>query len=124
MAGESNSFTPTLAGSRENTAFGVVSRAEMEVTQADCAPLVTVVQPAGKAGAATPSKFWENTLATLDWPSRNEKVSVPRFVVPSCNCSEAVLVPPQLPVAVKLNGSATAVPLVTRDRKSTRLNSS
>ena len=51
---------------------------------------------------------------TLDWPSRKEKVTVPRFAAPSCNWSEAVLVPPQLPVAVKVNGWTTAVPLVLR----------
>src|ERR1035437_6689519 len=112
MVGESSSFRPTFEGSGEKTEFGVVSLTEVEVTQADWAPPVEVLQPAGKAGAVMPSKFWENTLTTLDWPSRNEKVSVPRFVAPSCNWSEAVLVPPQLPVAVKLNGSTTAVPLV------------
>ena len=64
MVGESNSFTPTVAGSGEKAEFGAVSRAEVEVTQADWAPLAEVVQPAGNAGAVTPSKFWEKTLAS------------------------------------------------------------
>ena len=52
----------------------------------------------------TPSKFWEKTVDTLDWPSLKEKVTVPRSVAPSCNWSVAVSVPPQFPVAVKVNG--------------------
>jgi hypothetical protein len=47
-------LTPTLAGSGEKTELGVVSRADVEVTQADWAPLVEVVHPAGKAGVVTP----------------------------------------------------------------------
>ena len=112
MVGESSSLTPTLEGSGEKTELGVVSHAEAEVTQADYAPLVEVAHPAGKAGAVAPSKFWEKTVDTLGWPSRKEKVSVPRIAVPSCNWSEAVFVPPQIPVAVKLKGRASAVPLV------------
>src|ERR1019366_4819446 len=89
----------------------------VEVTQADWAPLVEVVHPEGKAGPVTPSKFWEQTVDTLDWPSPKGKVTVPRFGAPSCNWSEAVLVPPQFPVAMKVKGWTTAVPLVLRTPK-------
>ena len=88
--------------------MGAVSLAAAEVTQSDSAPLVEVVHPAGNAGAVTPSKFSERTVVTLGWPSRNEKVTVPRFAAPSCNWSVAVLVPPQVPIAVKVNGCNTA----------------
>jgi hypothetical protein len=56
-AGVTNSFTPTAAGSGENAAFGEESAEPVELTQSDWDPLVAVVQPAGRAGAETPSKF-------------------------------------------------------------------
>ena len=104
IAGESSSLTPTLAGSGEKTELGAVSLAAVEVTQADWALLAEVAQPVGNAGAVTPSKFWEKRSDTLDWPSGKEKVTVPRLAAPSCNWSVAVLLPPQEPVAVKVNG--------------------
>ena len=105
-----------VAGVIEDPAVGLHTPhlADVEVTQADWAPLVEVVHPAGKAGAVTPSKFWVKTVDTLDWPSPKEKVTVPRFAAPSCNWSVAESVPPQLPVAVKVKGRTTAAPLVLR----------
>ncbi len=49
----------------------------------------------------------------LDWPSGNEKVTVPKFVPLSSKWRVAVLLPPQAPVAVKVKGRATAAALVT-----------
>ena len=45
MAGESNSFTPALAGSGEKTELGEVSLAAVVVAQADSEPLGEVAHP-------------------------------------------------------------------------------
>jgi hypothetical protein len=57
IAGEINSVLPTDAGSGANASFGAVSGVVVEVTHGDSAPVAVVVQPAGNAGAVTPSKF-------------------------------------------------------------------
>ena len=46
--------------SGENAALGGVAVTAVEVTQGTSAPPAEVVQPAGSAGAVTPSKFSEN----------------------------------------------------------------
>ena len=46
------------ASSRYTAVYGTLAGVVVEVTQASSAPVAVVVHPAGKAGAATPSKFW------------------------------------------------------------------
>src|SRR2546423_1239172 len=104
--GLSSSLMPTAAGSGEKAAFREVSLALVEVVQFDCAPVAEVVQPEGNAGAVTASKFCSKGAAS---PSANENDTVPRLAAPSCNCSVAVSVAPQFPIAMKLNGSETVV---------------
>ena len=74
MAGVSNSLTPTAAASVEKVEFGEESLMELEVTHAAWDPLETVAQPAGKAGAATASKFSENEVENLPSCKGNETV--------------------------------------------------
>src|SRR2546430_11963479 len=97
-----------LAASGEKAALGNVSRTEVCVTQFTAALVAEVVQPAGNAGAVTLSKFWVNTFAIC--PIWKEMVAVPRFEAPSWSCRLAVIVPPQAPVAAKVNGWPTAAP--------------
>jgi hypothetical protein len=54
--GESNSLTPTAAGSGEKAELGDEACAADVVTQADWLPEVVVVQPAGNVGTVTVSK--------------------------------------------------------------------
>src|SRR3982751_580167 len=56
-AGEISSVLPTVLGSGAKASLGAVSGAVVDVTQGDSAPVAAVVQPAGNAGAVTPSKF-------------------------------------------------------------------
>src|SRR5262245_36353273 len=95
MLGESSRTSLTAPGSVAKALFGGVSLEVVEVTHAGALPLATVdVQPAGKAGAVTPSKFSEK--ATLGAPSGKVNGMAPRLVVPSCKLSVAVSEPPQL----------------------------
>ena len=48
---------PTAFGSGAKASFGAVSGVVVDVTHGDSAPVAAVVQPAGSAGAVTPSKF-------------------------------------------------------------------
>src|SRR2546423_1262143 len=58
-AGESRLLSLDVEGSLAKTAFGGVSGPEVVVTQAGSdGGTVVVVQPAGRAGAVTLSKFW------------------------------------------------------------------
>src|SRR5918911_1134216 len=58
MLGETNSVLPTVVGSGANVALGALSTGVLVTdTQADSPPVAAVVQPAGSAGATTPSKF-------------------------------------------------------------------
>src|SRR5262247_1934564 len=111
MAGDTSSLSPILAASVENAALGSVSRTAVAVTQLVATPVADVVQPGGKAGAVTLSKFCVKTLAIR--PSWKEAVATPRFAGPSWSWSVAVIVPPQAPVAEKLNGWLTAEPPAT-----------
>jgi hypothetical protein len=56
-----NSVLPTAAGSGAKASFGAVSGVVVDVTHGDSAPVDAVVQPAGSAGAVTPSKLWPHT---------------------------------------------------------------
>src|SRR5262245_36979287 len=111
MTGESSSFRPTKPGSGEKAALGAVSLGAVEVTQADWAPVVAVVQPAGNEGAFTPSKFSENRVTI--WPSTREKETVPKFCEPSVNWNVGEMFAPQAPVAVKVNDLETVAPPTT-----------
>src|SRR5262245_25325879 len=111
MTGESSSFSPTALGSGEKAALGDVSLEAVELTQEDWAPVVAVVQPAGSAGAFTPSKFSDNRLAS--WPIAREKETVPRFCAPSCNWNVGEMLAPQAPVAVKVKDLETVAPPAT-----------
>src|SRR5580765_3218160 len=70
IGGESNSLRPTSPGSGTNAAFGTVSANRFVVVQINCAPVVEVIQPAGKNGDVMPSKFCEKTFVLA--PSSNE----------------------------------------------------
>src|SRR5262249_30978665 len=104
--GLSSSLSPAAAASAENAELGGVSLVSLEVVQADCEPEATVLQPSGSAGAVTPSKFCSNGAV---WPSTKLNETVPRLAAPSCNCSAAVSVAPQFPMATKVKGNATVV---------------
>src|SRR2546423_8313559 len=98
MLGESSRRSLTVLGSVTKALFGAVSLEVVEVTHGEALPVATVeVQPGGKAGAVTLSKFSENV--TLGTPSGKVKVTVPRLVAPSCNWSVAVSVLPQASAA-------------------------
>jgi len=56
-AGEISSVLPTAFGSGAKASFGAVSGVVVDVTHGLSAPVAAVVQPAGSAGAVTPSKF-------------------------------------------------------------------
>jgi hypothetical protein len=56
-AGDISSVSPVAPGSGANAAFGAVSDVLVVVTQGTLTPVAAVVQPAGNAGAVTPSKF-------------------------------------------------------------------
>src|SRR5262245_33255279 len=111
MIGESSSFRPTKLESEEKAALGEVSLELAELTQADCSPVVAVVQPAGSEGAFTASKFSENRVT--GWPITKEKETVPKFCEPSCNWNVGEMFAPQAPLAVKVNDLETAVPPAT-----------
>ena len=111
MIGETNSVCAALPVSGTNAELGAELSKPFVVAQVDWIPEVTaVVQPEGKAGAGTPSKFSLNVISVDTAPNRIVKVTVPRLELPSCSWSVAVTVPPQLPLAVKVKGFATAAP--------------
>src|ERR1051326_3357879 len=110
IEGVSSSLTPTLPGSGEKAALGAVSADVVDVTQLDCPPEADVAQPAGNDGATTESKFCVKIVAVR--PRGMAKLIVPRSAAPSCKASMAVITPPQVPPAVKLNDCVAGVPSV------------
>ena len=82
----------------------------LEVTQRGAGPEALVAtQPAGNAGATTPSKFWLE--ATTVVPNVNVQVLEPKLVAPSCQFIVTVIVPPHVPeVFEKLKLRQTAGP--------------
>jgi hypothetical protein len=68
IVGESSRLSLTAAGSSTKAAFGAVSATgvgvpELDVTHRGAAPAAfAAVQPAGRAGAVTASKFWPNAV--------------------------------------------------------------
>src|SRR5258706_312481 len=55
--GETSSVLPMLLTSGAKASFGAVSGLVVDVTHGTSTPVAVVVQPAGSAGAVTPSKF-------------------------------------------------------------------
>ena len=76
-------------------------------------PVFEDVQPAGNAGAVTPSNNCDSNTALLVVPNCIGYEIVPRFSAPSCSVNVGVILAPQAPVAVKLNGRVTAAPPAT-----------
>src|SRR5215469_4659357 len=115
MIGETNSVCPTDPASGTKAELGLLEEKPLVLVQAALKPEVTaVVQPEGSAGAVTLSKFSEKLVVLIVAPSRMVKLTVPKLVAPSCSCKVAVTVPPQVPLAVKLKGLATAAPPATK----------
>src|SRR5258706_15259638 len=83
MVGVSSTVLPTVVTSGANASFGALMGLVAEVTQATSLPLAAVTQPAGSAGAVTPSKFSVKTEFTVGAPRVIVKVTVPRLVAPS-----------------------------------------
>ena len=64
ILGVSNSLSVTTFGSLINAVLGAVSGVVVDVSQSGAAPTALLAtQPAGNAGAVTPSKFSFNTVA-------------------------------------------------------------
>src|SRR5213596_4191318 len=98
--GEVRRLSLTALGSGTKTELGGVSLATLVVSQPAPAPLRNTLQPGGRAGGVTASKFSDK--GNLWLPIRKVKLRSPRSFVPSWSCSVATLVPPQIPVVVKL----------------------
>src|SRR5262245_51091350 len=109
-AGEVKLLSLVAAGLGTKAELGAVSDWALETTQAAPDPLPETVQPAGRTGAVTPSKFWARKAGLTGFPNLNGKETVPKFTVPSCSWSVAVFVPPQIPVVVKVNARVTVGP--------------
>src|SRR5437867_10094830 len=82
---------------------------------------VTLVTALGKPATVMVDGYGDAALASLIVmpallaglvlaPTLNRKLTVPRSVAPSCNCSVAVNVDPHVALAVNVNGWATAAP--------------
>ena len=111
MTGDVSSAWPAVPASGTNAEFGVVSEKPLVTAQFAMTPEVTEApQAAGKAGAIALSKFSEKVVTGTIAPKRAVKVAVPRLEAPSWSWSVAVTIPPQAPIAVKLNGRVTAAP--------------
>src|SRR2546426_11850112 len=76
------------------------------------APVTEAVQPEGRAGAETLSKFSLKPGTKL--PSPKLKVTLPRSLGPSWRCNVAWRLPPHVPCAVKVKVLATAGPMGVR----------
>lgn len=55
--GVTNSVLPTFPGPGAKASFGALKGLVADVTHGTSAPVAALVQPAGSAGATTPSKF-------------------------------------------------------------------
>src|SRR5215471_5612799 len=109
-AGEVRVLSETVAALPVATPLGAETKnpAAVVVAQAGggVAPVRAAVQPAGSDGATTPSKF--SAEAVTKAPSCSVKVTSPRSVAPSIRCRVGVMLPPQVPCAVKVNVRETA----------------
>ena len=89
----------TTFGSSINAVFGAVSGVVVDVSQSGAAPTALLAtQPAGNAGAVTPSKFSFNTVAHGDPPAVAVAVAV--LVAVAVAVLVAVLVAVAVAVAV------------------------
>ena len=107
IVGESSRLSLTVAGSFTKAAFGAEFAAgdgvpEFDVVQSGAAPVaLAAVQPAGRAGAVTPSKFW--LIVVASGPSTCIAAEA-LFEPPFALVNEAVFesVAPHVPVLVPL----------------------
>lgn len=54
----------------------------------------------------------QEIVLVTELPKVKDAVTTPRLTAPSCNMSEAVNVPPQVPMGTNVNGRATDAPFV------------
>ena len=84
MRGETKAFSPRLAESATKAELGLEEKLAVVVAKFAAAPLTTtLLQPEGRFGTLTESKFWAKGVAFTVRPSGIVKVSVPRFFEPS-----------------------------------------
>ena len=101
ILGVSNSLSVTTFGSLINAVLGAVSGVVVDVSQSGAAPTALLAtQPAGNAGAVTPSKFSFNTVAHGDPPAVAVAVAV--LVAVAVAVLVAVLVAVAVAVGVKV----------------------
>src|SRR6185503_7379351 len=101
ISGETNSLPPGVVALAPKAPFGGVGGVPaVDVTQRTGPPVglvLAVVQPAGSAGAVTPSKFSVKVGAIVcRTPRVKVKLKLPRSKSPSCRWKVSVIVPPQL----------------------------
>src|SRR5262245_55237026 len=68
IPGVTISLVPVVVCSGRNALFGALLELVVEVVGATPVPVTAVVQPAGRAGGVTPSKFSVNPI--IGWPIR------------------------------------------------------
>src|SRR5437764_14327666 len=108
MDGDTSTLSVTFAPSAAKAALGAVSDCEAEVTHGEApVPEAELDHPAGKDGAATPSKFSENVTLEFSAPMGMMNLLVLTFE-PSWERKEAIIFPPHWPLAVNVNGRETS----------------
>src|SRR5690242_21768053 len=111
MTGEVSSVWPAAPESATEAELGALSEEAVLLAQLPTRPDTTAEdQPEGKAGAVTPSNVSVNVVTVITAPRRIVKLTVPMLTSPSWSWKLAVMIPPQLPLAVKVNGRVTAPP--------------
>src|SRR6476646_9230951 len=102
---------PNAALSGESTLVVVVTQSAAVFA---ATLLLAVVQPAGKAGAVTPSKFSVKVVGELTSnPSVNVILTFPRSRSPSCRWNVKVMLPPQVPLFEKWKSRKPVAPEAT-----------
>src|SRR6185295_4759619 len=116
MDGEVKLFSPAVAEPAPNAELGGVSFV-VDVTHSGGVPAAgtfAVVQPAGSAGAVTPSKFSLKVAGEFtNTPSWNGMLKLPRSSAPSCRWKVRMMVSPQLLLLEKLKFLASVAPGAT-----------
>src|SRR5580765_6795281 len=102
------SATPGESGSATKAASVPESFAVPEVTQLAALLKTAEVHPVGNPGDVTESKFSPKT--DTGFPTGKFTISAPRLAVPSWSSRVVVSVPPQIALAVKVNGRVTVAP--------------
>src|SRR5262249_956050 len=111
IAGDTRAFSPGLMESAMKAELGELPETPLAVVQSLSVPVISVVlQPGGNIGAVTSSKFSLKLITVKSCPRGILKLTLPRLLAPSCSCKVAVIVPPQAPVAVKVNCALAAAP--------------